>query len=251
MKLDNESIKSVKILGVKINKVDNKEAFDIFVELLKSDITSTIYTPNPEMVMMAQEDKELNDALFNGNLVVPDGIGLIFASNIYKLGLVERVTGFDLMENMLEYSNRRKLKVFLLGGKPKVAERAQKNINKTYNNLNIVGSHDGYFSEEEGYKVLDLINEKKPDILFVALGASKQEKWIEKNRKILDTSIAMGVGGCLDVWAGDVKRAPEIFIKMNLEWFYRFLKQPTRLLRLFAIPRFLFRVIINKEMMES
>jgi len=214
MKLDNESVKSIKILGVRINKVDNKEAFDIFVELLKSDVTSTIFTPNPEMVMMALEDKELHMALFNGDLVVPDGIGLIYASNIYKLGLVERVTGFDLMEKMLEYSNRRKLKVFLLGGKPKVAERAKTNINRKYKNINIVGTNDGYFSEEEGYKVLDLINEKKPDILFVALGASKQEKWIEKNRKVLDASIAIGVGGCFDVWAGDVKRAPEIFIKI-------------------------------------
>lgn len=248
MSLDND--KTIKILGVKINKLNKKQAFDKFVDLLKVENTSTIYTPNPEMVMMAQKDNELKKALFNGDLVIPDGIGLIYASKIYKLGLTERVTGFDLMTEILKYSNRRKLKVFLLGSKPGVAEKAGEEINEEFKNVDVVGTHHGYFKEKEGFKVLDLINEKKPDILFVALGAAKQEKWIEQNKKIINTSIAMGVGGCLDVWAGEVKRAPEFFIKIHLEWLYRALKQPARFKRLFAIPKFIIKVILSKGSME-
>jgi N-acetylglucosaminyldiphosphoundecaprenol N-acetyl-beta-D-mannosaminyltransferase len=249
MSLDNID-ETIKILGIRINKVDNKQAFDKFVELLKTDDTSTIYTPNPEIIMLAQDDEELSNALFNGDLIVPDGIGILYASKLHKLGLTERVTGFDLMERMIEYANRRKLKIFLLGSKPKVAEKAAVNINKKFNNVDIVGTNDGYFDEEEGYKVLDLINEKKPDILFVGLGASKQEKWIEENKKILNASIAMGIGGCIDVWAGEVKRAPKIFIKMNLEWLYRFIKQPSRFKRMLSIPKFIFKIICNRQIVE-
>jgi N-acetylglucosaminyldiphosphoundecaprenol N-acetyl-beta-D-mannosaminyltransferase len=248
MSLDN--MESIKILGIKINKVTNKEAFDYFVELLKENETSSIFTPNPEIVMMAQKDDELKKAIFESNLVIPDGIGLIFASKLYNLGLSERVTGFDLMNKMLEYSNRRKLKVFLLGAKPGVAEEAKKNVNDKYKNINIVGTHHGYFDEKESLEVLDLVNEKKPDILFVALGASRQEKWINQNKKIINASVAMGVGGALDVWAGDVKRAPEIFIKLNLEWLYRLIKQPSRFKRILEIPKFMVKVLLNKQSME-
>ena len=248
MSLNN--MESIKILGIKINKVSNKEAFDIFVELLKENETSSIFTPNPEIVMMAQKDKELKKAIFESDLVIPDGIGLIFASKIYNLGLSERVTGFDLMSKMLEYSNRRKLKIFLLGAKPGVAEKAKDNINDKFKNINIVGTHHGYFDAKESLEVLDLVNEKKPDILFVALGASRQEKWINDNKKIINASVAMGVGGALDVWAGDVKRAPDLFIKLNLEWLYRLIKQPSRLKRILEIPKFMIRVLLNKQSME-
>ncbi|HKL41016.1 MAG TPA: WecB/TagA/CpsF family glycosyltransferase [Clostridia bacterium] len=248
MSLDN--MESIKILGIKINKVTNKEAFDYFVDLLKENETTSIFTPNPEIVMMAQKDDELKKAIFESNLVIPDGIGLIFASRLYNLGLTERVTGFDLMGKMLEYSNRRKLKIFLLGSKPGVAEEAKKNINNKYKNINIVGTHHGYFDEKESLEVLDLINEKKPDILFVALGASRQEKWISHNKKILNASVAMGVGGALDVWAGDVKRAPKFFIKLNLEWLYRLIKQPSRFGRILEIPKFMVKVLLNKQSME-
>ena len=248
MSLNN--MESVKILGIKINKVSNKEAFDIFVELLKENETSSIFTPNPEIVMMAQKDQALEKAIFESDLVIPDGIGLIFASKLYNLGLSERVAGFDLMNKMLEYSNRRKLKIFLLGAKAGVAEKAKTSINDTYKNINIVGTHHGYFNEKESLEVLDLVNEKKPDILFVALGAGRQEKWINENKKIINASVAMGVGGALDVWSGDVKRAPEIFIKLNLEWLYRLVKQPTRLKRILEIPKFMMKVLLKKQSME-
>lgn len=241
----------VKILGVKINKVDMDQAYDHFLNILKNDTTSSICTPNPEIVMMAQKDKKLKEAIYNSDLIIPDGIGLIYASKIYKLGLETRVAGIEFMEEILKYSNRTKKKVFLLGAKPGVAKKAKKNILDEYNNIEIVGQHHGYFDEKEELEVIDLINEKKPDILFVALGAGKQEKWIEKNKKILNVSVAMGVGGCLDVWAGNVKRAPKLFINLNIEWLYRFIKQPSRLPRMLQIPKFIIKVLLNKQSMES
>lgn len=241
----------IKILDIKITKTDFNGAVQKFIDLLKESGTSTIYTPNPEIVMMAQEDEELKEVLFNGDLVIPDGIGLIYASKIYNLGLDERVPGIELMDEMIKYADKTKKKIFLLGAKPNVAKKAAKKINKEYKNVEIVGVHHGYFDESEELKVIDLINEKKPDILFVALGASRQEKWISKHKKILNTSVAMGVGGALDVWAGNVKRAPEIFIKMHLEWFYRVLKQPTRIKRLIAIPKFILKVLLNKKQMKG
>ncbi len=241
------SLSEVKILGVKIHKVTMNEAFNVILHLLGKGSCQMVFTPNTEIVMKAQDDKELKTILANGDLVVPDGIGLVYASDMHGLGLVERVPGVELMDKMLKFCNTTKKSIFLFGGKPNVAQKAAENILKEYPNIQIKGVHDGYFEKDEELKIIDKINEVKPDILFVGLGAPKQEKWIYNHRKILNVKVAMGIGGSIDIWAGTAKRAPKWFCNMGLEWLYRLIRYPTRIVRMVALPKFLIKVMIDKE----
>lgn len=237
----------IRILGIPVDKVNMKTAIERVKHFLEADRLSTIYTPNSEMVMAALEDDELKEILERGDLVVPDGIGIVYASRIYGYPLPERVAGFDLMVEMLGLLDRKEKGVFLFGGKPGIAEKAAENISARFPGVKIKGCHNGYFKEEDLQGILERINSSKADVLFVALGSPKQEKWIYKNRDRLSVKIAMGVGGSFDVLAGEVKRAPSVFRKMGLEWFYRLITQPWRAKRMFALPKFAFKVIADRK----
>lgn len=242
---------SVKIFGVRFDKMTMDEAFHKFVSFVGAEQTQMIFTPNSEIVMKAQEDVEFLNVLNSGHLVIPDGIGVILASKIHRLGLSERIPGIEMMGRMLAYCHRTERSVYLFGGQPGVAEKAAERIKATYPNIQIKGVASGYYDASEASKILDDINEKKPDILFVALGAPKQEKWIYQNEKLLNVSVAMGVGGALDVWAGNVKRAPKLFCKMGLEWFYRLMVQPSRFFRMLVLPKFMFKVLLTRNIEQK
>lgn len=240
-------LKAVKILGVKFHNVTLDDALSRFVHLLDGDRLGTIFTPNPEIVMAAQDDKELKSALLEGDLVIPDGIGILYASKIHALGLQTRVPGIELMGKILKYCNTNRLSIYLFGGKPGVAEKAVAKIQETYPNIVIKGYQNGYFDESETLSIVDRINETKPDVLFVALGAPKQEKWITTHKKVLNAKVAMGVGGSFDVWAGIVKRAPVFFQRIHLEWFYRLLQDPSRIGRMMVLPKFMIKVLLSRD----
>lgn len=240
--------KQQSILNIKFDIVNEEEAVDRLIEFLNDDTSlKEVYTPNPEIVMLAQEDNELFNILNNADLVLADGIGIIIASKLKGLGLKHRVTGVDTMDKLLQYSDKNNRSIFIFGGKPGVAELASKNIKQKYRGINIAGYHHGYFNEEDEIQIINKINDAKPDILFVCLGAPKQEKWINKNKNKLKCKIAMGTGGSVDVYAGVVKRAPLIFQKLGLEWFYRLLKEPWRFKRMLVLPKFLIRFTFTKN----
>ncbi|HLR34475.1 MAG TPA: WecB/TagA/CpsF family glycosyltransferase [Tissierellales bacterium] len=239
---------SIKIFGVMIDKVTLEEATKLVEEFLKGNELKTIYTPNTEIVMKAKEDERLKKLINKGSLVIPDGIGLIYAAKIKKRPLPQRVTGFDLSINMIELANKKKLSIYLLGGKPGVSEEAAKNIVKKYPNVKIAGYQHGYFKEEK--EIISKINESNPDILFVGLGFPKQEVWIDTNKGKLNSKVVIGNGGTMDILAGKVKRAPEIYQKLGLEWFYRLLKEPSRIKRQIVIPKFILQVIFSKNVVE-
>lgn len=241
------SEKSVKIFGVRIDRVDMDEAFNRFLVLLNRERTAVIYTPNTEMVMMAEKDREFKDVLNTADMVIPDGIGLIYASRIHNLGLRERVPGIELMDRILKYCNATRRSIFLFGGKPGIADMASYKILEKYPNIVIKGIENGYFGPEDEDRIIDSINEAKPDVLFVALGAPKQEKWVAKYRKILNAHVTMGVGGSLDVYAGSVKRAPVFFQKLGIEWLHRLLKEPSRIGRMMALPKFMIKVLTTRN----
>lgn len=245
----------MKILGVRIDNVDMKEALDRCRESFLSDEPYFIVTPNSEIVVKANENDELMDIIENADMVVPDGIGLVIASKIIKNPLKERVTGIDLMLNLISFASENNKTVYLLGGKPSVADKAKHKLLEKYPNLNIVGTHDGYFkgmhngnfNSEEEKEVVNEISDLRPDFLFVALGAPAQENFINKYKKNLNANILMGVGGSFDVISGEVKRAPKIWQKLGLEWLYRVVKEPWRIKRLGALPVFVINVILKKE----
>lgn len=236
----------INILGVNIDKITAAAALDRAEEFVKSDGVSVIYTPNPEIVMVAYQDEEFKDILNSSDMCVPDGIGVIYGAKIIKNPLPERVPGFELCLNLLERMGAFGGSVFMLGSKPGVAETAAQKLTEKYPGLKIAGTHDGYFSEADEDKIVDKINASGADFLMVCLGAPKQEKWIHKHKDRLNVKLCIGAGGSLDVIAGNAKRAPKIFIKLNLEWFYRLLKQPSRIGRFAALPKFILTVMKNK-----
>lgn len=233
----------VDILGVKFNKITMDETVEKVVTFLNSDGQYTIFTPNPEIVMAALEDEELKVALDCADLVIPDGIGIVIGSRILKDRLPERVAGCDLIENIFSKIKNQDKTVYFFGAGPGIPELASKKMIEKHTGLEVVGLHNGYFDLEEEKSIIEDINEKRPDILLVGLGAPKQEKWINKNKNKLNVRIIMGVGGSIDIMSGTVKRAPLIFQKLGLEWFHRLIIQPTRAKRMIQLPKFLIRVI--------
>lgn len=245
----------VNILGVDIENTSMEDARAKVEGFLKGRKLSTIYTPNTEIVMEAKKDSALKDILNGGSLVVPDGIGLIYASRIKKKPLKERVAGFDLSIEILDIADKNGYSIYLLGGEEGVAKKAGEEIAKRYPGAKIAGHHNGYFKgahigkpdHREETSVIEDINNSGADILFVGFGAPRQEFWIEANKKKLSVKLIIGNGGTMDVLAGKAKRAPEIYQKLGLEWFYRLLKDPRRLKRQLSLPLFMVTVIFSRD----
>lgn len=234
------------IFGVPIHRVTMIEAVEILKGYLKEDRIHIVATPNAEIIMMAQKDEEYKKILNETNLNVPDGSGVVFASKVFNKPLKERVAGFDLMMEFVKWASHKDVSIYLLGAKPEVVEKAQSNLKNLYPSLKIVGFHHGYFNEKEEENIIEDINKRAAQVLFVALGAPKQEKWIYKNKEKLKVKIAMGVGGSFDVIAGKAKRAPEIYRKLGLEWLYRLIQEPWRYKRMSALPKFAFKVLLAR-----
>lgn len=247
--MTNNNITKIDVLGVPISKVTMAQATNMVDTFMKEEGLHAIYTPNPEIVMLAKDNPKFMETLKKADLVVPDGIGVVIASKIQKGEILEeRVPGYDLVQNTMKQSVEKGYKYYFFGSKPGVADEAAKKMRETYKGIQIVGTRDGYFGKEDEAAIIEDINTSGANILLVALGAPKQEEWIETHRKDLpNVKVAVGVGGSLDGMAGIVKRAPIAFQKLGLEWFYRLLKQPTRFKRMLVLPIFLKEVVVNKK----
>ncbi|MCX7749070.1 MAG: WecB/TagA/CpsF family glycosyltransferase [Clostridia bacterium] len=230
---------TVDVLGVPVDNVTMQGALEKLKTFLSENKNRAVYTPNAEIMMAAQRDPSLKHVLKNADLLVADGAGVVLASKVLKPKLPERVAGFDLVKNSFSIFASQKVKYYLFGGKPGIAEEAAANIMKDYPGIEIVGVRDGYFSKDQENKIIHDINASGADILLVALGAPKQEKWIHEHKDLLKVKVCIGVGGSLDVFAGRVKRAPRFFQKNGLEWLYRLIKEPWRFKRMLDLPRFI------------
>lgn len=234
---------TVDVMGIPVDNVIMSEAVDAVLSFLDQEGVHTVFTPNAEMMMAAGEDRELEHILKNADLVIPDGAGVVLASRILGKGLREKVAGFDLVKSLLTVSERRKIKFFLFGGMPGTAEAAAEKILSACPGAEIAGTRNGYFSRDEESEIVALINSSKADILLVALGAPKQEKWIYAHRGELKVKVCMGVGGTLDAISGKVKPAPEFFRRNGLEWLYRLCREPRRFKRMLALPRYILKAV--------
>ena len=198
-----------------------------------------VVTINPEMMSNPDMIKVVNSA----ELVIPDGIGIQIGLKIKGYD-IKRIPGIQFAHRMLEEFSKRNKSVALIGAKPDIVERTVRNLKSEIKNLNIVYFQDGYFEDED--RVLNELVEIKPDLVLCALGSPKQEYFIQNAKQILDKSLFIGVGGSFDVWAGAVKRAPEIWQKYGLEWLYRTIKEPKRLKRIFpTLPIFILKVLMK------
>jgi N-acetylglucosaminyldiphosphoundecaprenol N-acetyl-beta-D-mannosaminyltransferase len=235
--------RTVDVMGVPVDSVTMEEALEIIKGFLDKDEVHTVFTPNAEIMMAAQRDSRLKEILCQADLLVADGAGVVLASRILGTSVPEKVAGFDLVKNILIKASEQPVSLFLFGGKPGVAEAAAENILKQFPGVSIAGCRNGYFSKEEEDGIVSMINSSGADILLTALGAPKQEKWIDEYKNRLNVKMCIGVGGTLDVFAGKVELAPEFFRRNGLEWLYRLYKEPWRYKRMLDLPRFMLLTI--------
>lgn len=222
------------VLGVLFDQVTMDEALDRAEELMSFGVGHYVVTPNPEFIQMAKRDAQFRRLLNEADLAVADGIGVIYAAKILGRPLREKVTGIGLAAGLCERLAKKGGKLFLLGAKPGVAEQAGENLRASYPGLTVCGVHDGYFQDDT--PVVEQIRRSEADVVFVCLGAPKQEEWMARNGAECGAKLLLGLGGSLDVLAGQVKRAPESWQKLGLEWLYRLIKQPARIGRMARLP---------------
>ena len=224
------------LLGYKIFS-DNKE------ELLKEIENKkrvNIISGNPEVLYNGIKNEFLRNSFTKEDaLIIPDGVGTLLAAKINGIDITEKIAGIEVMNMLLEEARDKNLKVFLLGAKEDTLIKCEEKIKENYDGINIVGSNNGFFDLDNCGDLIEKINESKADILFVAMGAPRQEVFIEKYKDKLCCKIFMGVGGSFDVFAGSVNRAPQFMINIGMEWLYRVAKEPWRIKRLGSIPKFL------------
>jgi N-acetylglucosaminyldiphosphoundecaprenol N-acetyl-beta-D-mannosaminyltransferase len=234
------------ILGIPLDLCQPEEFYSKIEAHLERGGLKTVFAVNAEKIMRAQKDRDLLVALQESDFLIPDGIGAVVAVRLIYHNRISRTPGIALMERLLGLSARRGYKVFILGAQPDVNDEACKNILESFPGLGLVGAQHGYLSEQEYESLVDKINGSGADILFVALGSPKQEKWVYRNKTLLKTKICLGIGGSLDVFAGRIPRAPALVQRLGLEWLFRVLREPSRLKRAMVLPRFALAVLRTK-----
>ncbi|MFK9090233.1 WecB/TagA/CpsF family glycosyltransferase [Bacillus salipaludis] len=232
----------INVLNVMFNSVTKENILNILTKRIAENKKTFLVTANPEIVMHANSDQGYMENIQKADYVIADGIGIIIGSKIIGQPLPERIPGFELMQELLKKGSESNWSAYFLGAKQEVVEKAVETIRKQYPNLQIAGYHDGFFDWDSNM-IQDEIKKSKPDLIFVALGLPRQENFIAKNLAKFDKGLFIGVGGSFDVIAGTVKRAPVIWQKLNLEWLYRLIKQPSRWRRMLVLPLFLIRML--------
>ena len=229
----------VNVLGVGIDNLTLNEAVDKALKLIAEHRCAYMITPNPEIVMSAWDDPEVSKAIENADLVIPDGIGVMQAARILKTPLKEHMPGIDAATEILNRLAAVGGSVFLFGARPGVAEKAAERMQKRFAGLVIAGTNDGYGDNDA--EVVSKINAAKPDFVMVCLGVPKQELWMARHASMLDCGLMAGLGGTIDVFSGQARRAPLVWQKLNLEWLYRCLAEPKRFRKIKRLPQFIIK----------
>lgn len=236
----------VNILGVEIDKLNFEQSLFKARELIEAQGRHYIVTPNPEIVIAATRDEAFKEILNKADLAIPDGIGIVWLSKIFGENIPERITGVDLLERLIKLASNHDYTVFLLGGKSGVAEKAAVVLKALYPNLKIIGTFEGDAGSQGDREVHKKLKGIQIDILAVAYGPGKQERWIARNLPLLNVKLAIGVGGAFDLISGNKKRAPILLQKLGLEWVFRLIQEPGRLKRQLSIPIFVYLFVIEK-----
>ncbi|MBV4432328.1 WecB/TagA/CpsF family glycosyltransferase [Clostridium tyrobutyricum] len=216
-------------------------------DMLLSDRFNSIFFINAHCFNVAQQNKKYLDIINKSDLLLNDGIGIELACKINGIKVLENMNGTDFIPRLLNLASIKNKKVYLLGAKEYVVNKAKINIVNKFHNINVVGQHSGYFDNKEKELIIDEINDKNVDILILGMGVPMQEIWIEKNKKKLKTvRICIAGGAIIDFLSGTVNRAPMIMRKLKLEWIYRLINEPKRLWRRYLIGNFIFIYYIIK-----
>lgn len=240
----------IKFLNIEVDNLTMKESLDSIDSLIKKRQPSYVVTPNVDHIVKLEKDLEFREVYKNADLILTDGMPLIWISKMLKNPIKEKVSGSDLFPKVCELAAEKSYSIFLLGAAEGVAEKAAKNLSNKYNKLNICGTYSPSYgfenNEEEVSKIISIINNAKPDILAVGLGAPKQEKFLYKYKNQLNVPISLAIGASIDFEAGNVKRAPRFMQKSGFEWFYRLCKEPKRMFKRYIIDDIkIFKIVIK------
>lgn len=226
------------INGIPVDVITLDEIVSSLPLLEKTGKRQTFISINPQIAVHAEKYPAIIALINEATHRIPDGIGIVKVSRNQGGTITERVAGIDLMYQLLDYANQNKKSVFLYGAKPEILNKTIENIKRSYPNIVIAGGIDGY-TDLTNDEIIYEMNQTAPTFVFVALGFPKQELWLAENYKKVQATFFQDVGGSFDVISGEVKRAPNIVVKLNLEWLYRSLANPKRLSRIFELPIFL------------
>jgi len=243
-----ETISSTKILGTSVSTESKGQILSKIIKSLKQSRDKFyIVTPNPEIMMYAMRDRSYQDILNRAQVSLPDGVGVLMAAKMLKKGNMSRITGVDFMVELVRQCAKEGLVTGFLGGMPGVAEKTVECLRNSYPDL-IVGFTGSEWNTDkiknESIDQRPKTSDQRPiDILFVAFGFPKQERWISENLSKIPVKAAMGVGGSFDYISGRVHRAPRVMRSLGLEWAFRLVVEPWRIKRQIALPKFAFEVI--------
>jgi len=233
-----EGSERVELFDIPVDRTDMEGALRRIRQFVEERSPHMVVTSDSSAIVRSQSDQEFKQIMRSADLVTPDGAGVVWAARVLGLPIWERVSGVDLMQRVCELAAGEGYSVYLLGAQPGVAAAAAHNLAERYPGLRIAGTRHGYFTPEEEPAIVGEIARLRPDVLFVAFGLPKQEKWIRRYLEELQVPVAVGVGGSFDVISGRLKRAPRWMQVAGVEWLYRSLKEPKRFKRLGALPRF-------------
>lgn len=223
----------IKFLNTYVDNLTMKEALEQIDKLITAEGYHYVVTPNVDHIVKLESDIEFQNVYKEADLILTDGMPLIWMSKLMKGTIKEKISGSDLFPKVCELAAEKNYRVFLLGAAQGVGEKAAENLKNKYKGLEIVGTYSpefGFEKDEQAINnIVDIINSKKPHILCVGLGAPKQEKFIHKYKNMLKVPVSLAIGASIDFQAGKVKRAPKWMQKAGLEWFYRILKEPGRM----------------------
>ena len=235
----------VDVLGVGFDSFTMDQAVAEAMRLLATEGCHYVVTPNPEIVELCREDEALRRIVNAADMVLPDGVGIIYGAKILGTPLRARLPGADFAGCLMEAMARGGQTLYLLGARPGVADQAARRLGARYPGLRIVGTHDGYF--QDSAPVAEAVRASGAQAVFVCLGAPKQERWMAEFGPATGARLLVGLGGCLDVFSGNVKRAPAIFRRLGLEWLHRLVTNPSRAGRMVKLPLFMAHVLGEKR----
>lgn len=234
----------IDVLGVGFDNCTREEAVAWSMEALDASTCRYVVTPNPEIVETCREDEALRAVVNAADLVLPDGIGVIYGARLLGTPLRGRVPGIEYAQALMERMGEEGRTLFLLGARPGYAEQAAEKLEAACPGLRVVGTNDGYFQEDAA--VVEKIRRSGAEAVFVCLGSPKQEHWMARYGRDTGAKLLVGLGGSLDVFSGNVRRAPPVFRRLGLEWLYRLIKEPRRIGRMMRLPLFLVHVVQEK-----
>ncbi len=238
------------LFSIPIDALTLEEALDRVDETIARGGRLRIGVVNAAKIVSMRSNDLLRDSVLSSDLILADGVSVVWAARMLGRPLPERVAGIDLMMGMLRRGNERGYGVFCLGATDGVLDAVAARLAVDYPNLRLAGRRNGYFSEEEEGEVAELVASAKPDILLVAITSPKKEKFLARWADRMGVPVCHGVGGSFDVYAGKVRRAPERWQRLGLEWLYRVMQEPRRLWRRYLTTNTVFCAMVLSELFK-